>query len=339
MKAWKLIKPLEYKQFSNSEQNIDNGNFIDCPPIDSTTPELIKFKMVKCNLSVVDIDYYHDKSASPNLPITPARSAVALVSESYDSSFEIGRRVFLSPYHADEKGNIITRSHTIDGYLSDYTVVNSKDAYPIPEGMTDSEVLFVEDVAVAVASISKLNISKGDYIALQGASYHNCIIAQLAIYYQAIPIIIDNDDDRLAIAQNLGVYYTIDTRIENAHRKTIEITSGKMIDSLVIDVDSFSTIDNVLPLVKRGGIVCLHGYKKINIKLKCNLDIILLNALTVVSIDNGYSDIMSAINLIANKVIKFDNLIGSETPFNNLMQIINFISDKHNPLKHIITFS
>ena len=337
MKAWKLTAAREYKHYSSDEINIDCNTHIDCQVLDVTNPELIKVKMVKSNLSVIDIDYYNTSCLAPSQPITPSRSALALVSESHATDFEIGRRIFLSPYSHDVKGNIQTRSYDIDGYLSDFAIVSTSEIYHIPEGMPDNDVLFVEDVAIAVSALNKLHLSKGEYIVLQGASHLNCILAQLAIYYQAIPIVIDNDEDRLAVAQNLGVYYTIDTNVENVLRKIIEITSGKMVDALAVDADSFPCIDE-LNILKRCATICVYGYKKADIDLNAALNTLLHNALTIVGVDNGQNDIRSAINLIANKVLNFDNLIETETPFNNLVQIMKTVSGKINPYKHIITF-
>ena len=337
MKAWKLTGVREYKHFSSDESSKDNETFIELPAIDPSNSKFIQVKMVKANLSVTDIDSYNATCGAPLSPITPSRSALAMVSESFSSDYEIGRRVFLSPYHSDIKADPQVSSCHVDGYMSDYAIVDTDNAYPIPEGMPDNEVLFVEDVAIAMSALSKLHLSKGNYIALHGASHHNCILAQLAIYYQIIPIIIDNDEDRLNIAQNLGVYYTVNINHDDPYRKTIEITSGKMIDALVIDADFSPSIDD-LSLIKRGGTICIYGYKRCKLDLDTKLDTLLTNALTIIGIDNGQNDIRSAINLIANKVLKFNDLIETETPFNNLVQIMKSISPKENPLKHIITF-
>lgn len=340
MKTWKLTEAREYKLISDEDiESTTASNEPFTETVEATIDnDSIKVKLTKANLSSVDMAYYKGK-INTKKAITPARSGTALVSECNDHMYDVGQRVFLSPYETNAADELLIKSYNTDGYLSDFVVTSRNCVYPIPEGVGDNEVLFTEDIALCIACFNKLNIDRGQYIALYGASYLNCIFAQLAIYYQAIPIIIDNDEDRLNIASNLGVYYTINTNEENAERKALEITSGNMFDLLIVDADSFPKADDGLNLIKNEGSVGVYGYSKSNVDIQLSIDKILQKGLQVVGVNNGAHEIHSAINLLANKAIKIDYLIEDETPFSNFIQIMKNCSDRANIFKHVITFN
>lgn len=337
MKAWRLTNTKEYKLYttdSSATSATNQGIFFE-----PTQPEkpFVKVKLAKANLSCTDIECYLGKGKK-NFPIIPARSGVALVSEPYDSGLEQGRKVFISPYDLDGKDSFKIRSYDTDGYLGDFMFVPLDSIYIIPEGVSDDQVLFVEDIAMCINTISKLNIERGEYIVMQGASYLNIIMAQIAIYYQAIPIIIDDNEDRLEIAENAGVYYTINTNESKVLSKIIEITSGKLADKIVFDTDLPSKINEQLSLLKKGGKVAFYGYNMTSTNINCDISIVLHKGLNFIGVNNGYNDISSAINMLANNIIKIDGLIESATPFMNIVEIIKASVDEKNYFKKVITF-
>lgn len=335
MKSWKLTSAKEYKLFTSEQNQSVEDNYFDDEALkkENTT----KVKLLKANLDQNDINAYLGKGGI-SYPLVPSRSAVGLVSDNDNHEFDLGERVFLAPYLDHSKTSPKLRGYNEDGYLSDFTYALNSSIFPLPEGVSDDEALFTEDIALCISCHNKLDIEKGDYILLYGASYLNILFAQIAIYYQLVPVIVDNDEDRLSIAQNAGVYYTIDTREENAERKSIEITSGDMYKALIIDLDNFTVANDYVELIRDGGTICLYGYSKNNINMVAQLDLVLTKGLNIIGVNNGNGEIHSAINLLANKVINIEYLIESSTPFNNFVQIMKNISDKSNPLKHTITF-
>lgn len=75
--------------------------------------------------------------------------------------------------------------------------------------------------------IDRLNVAKGTHVAVLGAGEIGNILSQLLIYHQAVPILIDSDEEKLAVAAQCGVYYTVkadETMEENIAR----ITGGRL---------------------------------------------------------------------------------------------------------------
>lgn len=337
MREWRLTKSKEYKLYTttkNSEQTGERGTYFE--PILPDKP-FIKAKLIKANLSCIDIAAFLGKGDF-EYPLVPSRSGVAYVSEPYDSGLEQGRKIFLSPYDTDGKGIVKVRSYNANGYLSDYVYVPIDSVYSIPEGVTDDQVLFVEDIAMAITVISKLNVEKGEYIVLHGASYQNILIAQVAVYYQAIAIIIDTNEERLELATNLGIYYTINANDETALEKIMEITSGKLADKSICHIDNNTNIDIQVSLIKDGGKVALYGYDFTCKNIRTDATPIFNKGLEIIGVNNGMENIHSAINMLANGIIKTDNLIENITPFLNILEIMKASVGKTNYYKLAITF-
>lgn len=337
MKEWRLTKSKEYKLFTsvkNSDNIGERGTFFE-PEIPDKP--FVKAKLIKASLSCLDINAFLGKGDF-DYPMVPARSGVAYVSEPYDSDFEQGRKIFLSPYDPDGKGNIRIRSYNANGYLGDYVYVPIDSIYPIPEGVNDNCVLFVEDIAVAINVINKLKIQKGEYLVLHGASYQNIIIAQVAIYYQAIAIIVDTNDKRLELATNLGVYYTINADENTEKNKIIEITSGKMADKAICHLDIDTNIDRAIKLIKNGGKIAIYGYDITCNNIRTDITPAFNNNLEIIGVNNGMDYIHSAINMLANNIVKTEGLIESTAPFLNIMEIMKASVGKPNYNKIAITF-
>lgn len=337
MREWRLTKPNEFKLYTNNknpEQLGERGIFFE-PELQSKP--FVKVKLIKANLSCLDSAAFLGKGDF-EYPIVPARSAVAYISEPYDSGLEQGRKVFLSPYDPDGKGNVKIRSYHTDGYLGDYVYVPTDSIYPIPEGVADDQVLFVEDIAMAINVLTKLDTQKGEYIVLYGASYQNILIAQAAIYYQSIAIIIDTNDERLELATNLGVYYTINAKNCDVFEKIVEITSGKMADKCICHIDINTNIDILINLLKNNGKIAIYGYDITCSNIRSDIAPAFNKNLQIIGVNNGMEHIHSAINMLANDIIKTDGLIESTTPFLNILEIMKASVGKTDYYKIAITF-
>lgn len=343
MRVWHLTDVRDYRLLTNVSDTAnavsEDSNAVVLSSYKDTfvakKPEedYIKVKMTRLGVSSSDISAYLGKQSK--YPIVPGRSATALVSESEFPSFKQGQRVLLSPYSVSNNSTKI-RGVDIDGYCGDYLYVPIRDIFTLPEGISDEEAVFVEDIALAIKTLVAMDVDKGEYIALYGASHLNCIIAQLCLYYQTIPVIIDTDDERLEQAQIYGVYYTVNPTLESAKQKLIEITGGKMADHLIFDADSFNTIDDLIPFVAQRGKVGLVGYNKHLPPISCNLSKIISQELHILGVADGEGEIHSAINMLANKIVKVNGMTERTCSLEDFPDMIKLISDRTNYKKSVV---
>ena len=183
---------------------------------------LVKLKIETIFPTMSDVAVYEGK-LEINYPVAPCRLATAVVSEDRpEYGLKRGSKVLLNPYilnSADEDGYTELGVYGIndDGFLRNFISLPIDNIIPFPEDVKEDEAVFVDVIAIALNALNKLDVQKGDYIAILGGSVLNLVIAQLALYYQAIPILVSSDDRYLELADSHGVYYTINDSRDNVH--------------------------------------------------------------------------------------------------------------------------
>ena len=209
----------------------------------------------------------------------------------------------ISPYvKVQEHGEdvIKTMGVDIDGLLCDFVCVPFENVFALPDGVSDEEALFAEYIAMGDNVFEALDLEKGDYIVVLGASTLGLIIAQMANYYQYVPILIDLDSDKLALAQKWGVAYTLNPTYDTVERRVEEITGGRMSEAAVFAGESVD-INSAIRLVKNEGDVIIAGYAT---RAKHAIDAypILKKQLKIKGVSSGEGCMSSAINLRGGKL-------------------------------------
>ena len=280
----------------------------------------IKVKMSKVALSADDIVHFLQDEEH----IVPGHSGVAYVSEADESlGFKLGSRVIVSPFikterHGVERVDVLGVNK--DGLLLDFISLPAENVYAIPDGISDDEAVFTDYVALGSSIIESMDCQKGDYILISSASTVGLILAQIAIYYQLVPILVDINRDRLKLAEKWGVYYTLNPMFDNLERRVEEITGGRMCDFAVFTGDSIP-FANMARLVKENGVVIVSGYSS-HRKHQLDMSVILDKKLTVKGVADGIDEMSSAINLLANKIIKIDGVITETVYFEDVPEIL-----------------
>lgn len=315
MNAWVLTGPNTF-EFKNIDREMK--------------PNEVKVKIKKAAITSNDIYLYNGKGG--NYPLIPIRLAVGLISENNgNSGFKMGERVVISPYILQEdknEDNFKVLGYDVDGLLSDYAIVPNDNVHLLPEGVSDSDAVFTEYIALAMSVISRLHINKMKYVVIIGSNTFGIITAQLCIYYQAIPIIVDNSAEKLALAKKSGVYYTVNSAKEDAVQAVTSITGGNMADYTIYECREGRAYNNIYNYTKNGGFIGIVSTNEmISSKFNIDLKLIFKKRLTLVGINNGIKDISSAINIIANKVLILDKLIDLEGDYENVPELFKLSSD------------
>ena len=286
----------------------------------------VKVRISEVALSSTDVAIFEGKKAS--YPIIPVRSAIGLVSEAHAmSGLKKGERVVLSPYVLDDpfykkKGALVpdvkVMGLDMDGFLCDFISMPPENVYPLPEGIKDNDAIFTEQIALAVKSLGALETERGDYVAILGANTLGIIAAELCIYYQLVPIVIDVDETKLSLAENHGIYYTINPSKADVRQRIIEITGGKLAEFTLYEPRS-NMLPNYIPsITQEGGTVAVIGYNYFLSNLQLNLGDVLEKQLNVTAVKNGYGEFNTAINLLANEVINTEGFIDSVIKFDDI---------------------
>ena len=277
-----------------------------------------KVKIIRSSIDNSDIFAYTRKKA---VSIVPSSSAAGLISECPTGEFKSGQRVFLSC--SGKSGS----DGASGGYLRDYANVSTDYIYELPDVVADNDIVFIDSIAKACNLIDKLEIKPAQTVIINGVSVINLIIAQLLRYHQALPIMIDSDDEKLGLAQDLGVDFIINSSQENVPYMVKSFTSGKMASALVVDLDILSDMDELPYCLAMGGKIALINA---NSALKCyKIDFInILNKeLSIFGIKDGDGKVSMAINLLAMEKVKVSPLIGDVVGFSEVPQLMEKFKD------------
>lgn len=303
--------------------HIKNSNEItleDCPSVRKRGE--VKLKLFKASLSSKEL--VHLTSGSATGHSVPGHSAIGYVSEAdEDSGFQLGSRVVISPFMlANEFGkqSVKTMGVNTDGLLRDFVCMPAENVFPLPDGITDEQAVFTDYIAMANKAIDSVNAEKGDYVVIVGANTLGLILSQLASYYQLVPVLIDLDLGKLSLAKSWGISYTLNPTYDNLERRVVELTGGRLCDAAIFAGEG-TTLDAAIRLIKDDGEVILAGYSFPE-KHSVDMDVILKKQLKIRGINNGYGNVSTAINLLANKIVRTDGMIHDRLSFDEVPKAV-----------------
>lgn len=314
MKGWKLIEPLKLK-----EEEITAV---------TDTANLSKVKITKALLTLSDLMRYTGGINAEKIVL--GSYGIGIVSETDANliGLEKGKHVYVESYRPclecynckngeeNKCSDLYVAGEDFDGFLSDFVAVDAHKLFLLPESVSDTEALFIGHISLAIAVIDKLNIQKGDYVAVLGANNFGNILAQMLIYHQAVPIVISNDEENLQIAKDSGIYYALGPD-DNWNKEVSAITGGRMAKSVVYISDCEIPVTKAFALASFNAGVALTGVSNRNSAISFTQAI--KKQLDIHCINSGLGNTSASINLIANKAVdisklKLDNASYNEVP-------------------------
>lgn len=301
-------------------ENLNEINLVDGDAIQRAEGE-VKLKIAKVAISATDCAPYINDDAHTKVI---GHSAIGYVSEAdEDSGLKLGSRVVISPFiKVREHGvdNIKTMGIDIDGLLRDFVSIKEENVLQLPESVSDDEAIFCDHIAIGNKVFGSFDCNKGDYIVIVGASTLGLMLSQLALYYQMVPILVDLDGDKLQLAEKWGVCYTLNPTFDNLERRVEEITGGRLAEAAIFAGEAVG-VNSAIRLVKNDGDVIVAGYGFYT-KHKIDTSNILRKQLRLKGVCNGVGEMSSAINLLANKIVKTEGLISAQANFEEVPDVL-----------------
>ncbi len=301
MKVWQLAYP-------------HNLQHVIAPDL-KLTDDKVKVKITKALLTESDVAVYTG-ATKVKAPFIPGRFAIGQVTEANDDSFiRKGERVYLAGVTEDEcsPDGLRVAGETADGFYRDFVLAGVDDVYPLPASVTDEAAFLIDAIAMAEHVIDEMHIDAGQHILVLGGGLYGNILCQILIYHRAVPILADNNAERLTRAKRSGIYYTFPND-DTLKQNVLNVTGGKLADGAVYLAFANRCEPSVLfPLVKRDAYVSFCSLT--NKALHVNLEYAIKNNLTIKGITESREFVSTAINLLANKAVNF-----SEFPFRSFRE-------------------
>ncbi len=291
----------------------------------------IKLKVSKIMPSAMDIDIFEGK-LDIDYPIVPCHIATAIASEDRaDYGIKMGNKVIINPYVVgSEDSDIATKVERFgldtDGFLRDFINLPYDNIIPLPEDVKEEEALFTEFIAVALATINAIKLNKGEYIVIIGGSLLTNIIGQLALYYQAIPIIISSDPRYLDLAVKSGIYYAIDEQKEDVYKKVLNITGGRLAEHTVLHSKQGVSPNFIHQLAGVGATCVMTSLTPSFNKMNVDISQFANKNLTLKGVSCGADEINSAVNLLVQKTLKLSHFIDKTTSLAGASELFKDLS-------------
>jgi len=313
MKAWRIK---------------ENEIVLDEIEAEGVTDSCVKVKLLYCSVAVTD-RLVAAGGIKAELPIIPGRQAVGMVVETGTEVKNCvrGDIVAIKPIKVcGQCAKCIDNKHTEcesplvfglteSGFLRDFAVVSSDAVVKLPERVAAKDAVFVDYIDIAIETVSKSELEKGQYLVICGATQLGLILAQVAMYYQIIPILADINPSFLQTAEELGIYYTINSSETDTKKQVFMLTGGKLADVVAYMADSSYPFAHALDLVKNGGKIAVCGLEKSCDGLHATLCGALNRRLSIYGIAESNKHILSAVNMLASKTLNVEPLIAKEIDF------------------------
>lgn len=277
-----------------------------------------KVRITKAGISESDIQLYAGGGSYPIVPGRQGAGVVSEIAEDNPAGLKKGDRVFLNPYipcrncfHCKTNRPELCPDMSIlgvnrDGFLRDFANIPLENLIRLPEQVSDTEAIFTEYISLAHEILDTLGIEKGDHIAIVGGDVLGNILAQLAIFHQAIPVLIDSHEQNLETARQTKIYYTISEE-KDVETFLSSITGGRLAKFVVYISGQKKQIRRSLNYCRNGGTVAVAGFN--SDKLTANLSVVLERQLKIIGFNKGFSEMRSALNTLATKSILIEPLI------------------------------
>ncbi len=321
MKGWKIVKPLKLEEKEVIEKE--------------ELTALSKVKITKALLTLEDVLRYTGDIEQNDIVL--GSSGIGIVSETGANLFglEKGKHVYIDPNReclecAECKSgnhanctNLLIAGEDFDGFLRDFVSVDAGKIYVLPDSVPDLEALFIEHISLAISVVDKLGIQAGDYVAIVGANNFGNILAQLLIYYQAVPIVITSNDENYKIAKDSGIYYVLN-QDDNWQKEVASITSGRMTKSVVYIADCNISAVKAFALASPNASVAFTGVSSKSSTIPFTQAI--KKQLNIHCINSGFGNTAASINLIANKAINLSHLKLDNVQYANVPEALQKMS-------------
>jgi L-iditol 2-dehydrogenase len=183
----------------------------------------------------------------------------------FDSMISCGRCLFCRqgrPNLCDNRRvlGVSCEEYRRHGAFAEYVAVPEHIVVKIPDNLPFNEAAMVEPVSVAVHAVNITPVRLGDNAVVIGAGMIGLLTLQaLRTAGCGRVVSVDLEDDRLALAKQLGADETLNSRSTDIPKRIREMTDGLGADVVMEAVGADATVRMSIESARKGGIVTLIG--------------------------------------------------------------------------------
>lgn len=268
----KAIKITEERKMSLVE--IDNVNELK--------PGEVLLKMEYVGFCGSDLSTFLGKNPMVKMPVIPGHevgATIVKVGSEVPEGLKPGMTVTLNPYTNCNKcascrngrPNACKDNQTLgvqrDGAMREYLVMPWEKV--IPAGLlTPRTCALVEPMSVGFHAVSRAQVTDIDVVLVIGCGMVGMGAIVRSVLRGATVVAADIDDEKLALARQVGASYTINSKTEDVHTRLLEMTGGFGPDVVIEAVGSAPTYQMAVDEVAFTGRVICIGYAKTDVSFQ-----------------------------------------------------------------------
>jgi 2-desacetyl-2-hydroxyethyl bacteriochlorophyllide A dehydrogenase len=268
-----------------------------------------------------DLSTYLGKNPMVSYPRIPGHEVAALVEKTgtdVPGSLQKGTAVTVVPYTSCGQCPSCRRGRPYacqfnqtlgvqrDGAMCEFLVVPWQKVV-VAEGLTEKELALVEPLTVGFHAVDRGRVSGSDTVMVLGCGMVGIGALTCSVLRNAQVIAVDIDDEKLSLAKQLGVQYTVNTGKEDLHERLQQITPGG--PDVVIEAagNPHTYISAFNEVAFTGRVVCI-GYAKDDVSFATRLFV--QKEIDIIGSRNAAeADFQSVINYLQRKSFPVDRIL------------------------------
>ena len=228
-----------------------------------------------------DLNTYRGRNSMALKPVIPGHeisATVERVGEGVPPHFEVGQTVTVDPYTAcgncpscrRRRFNACQHNETLGvqrhGAMREFISVPWQKVI-VADGLPLRDVALIEPMSVGFHAIDRAQVTDSDIVLVIGCGMIGVGAIVRASLRGAMVIAVDLDDEKLALARELGAADTVNSGTEDVHARLQELTNGCGPDVVVEAVGSVVTYQTAINEVAFTGRVVCIGYAPTDVSL------------------------------------------------------------------------
>lgn len=262
MKAIQITEPSVMKIIDIAEPQMDDDEV------------LLKMKYV--GFCGSDLNTFRGGNPMVKMPVVPGHEVgaeIVKVGKNVPDVLKPGMTVTVNPYTncgkcascRNDRVNACEHNETLGvqrwGAMCEYLSLPWVKVIPAGQLSARTSAL-IEPMSVGFHAVSRAQVTDIDVVMVIGCGMVGMGAVVRAAQRGAIVIAADIDDEKLALAKQMGASYAVNTKTEDVHARLMEITSGFGPDVVIEAVGSIPTYQMAINEVGFTGRVVCIGYAK-----------------------------------------------------------------------------
>lgn len=248
-------------------------------------PDEVLLKIEYVGFCGSDLNTFLGKNPMVKMPVVPGHEVGAVIEakgEQVPDNLAIGQVVTVNPYTncgkcascRNRRYNACQHNETLgvqrNGAMCDYITLPWQKVIPA-DGMSTRDCALIEPMSVGFHAVSNACVVDNDIVMVIGCGMVGLGAVVRAALRGATVVAVDLDDEKLALAKEVGAKYVINSKTTNVHDEMMRISQGFGADVVIEAVGNPMTYNMAIDEVSFTGRVVYIGYAKSEVSFQTKL--------------------------------------------------------------------